>query len=144
MPLAAKTPLFSPGGRVTPTALKWSGTSVTVGSLVAAITVRVIAEGAGVVCAAAAAASAIAPSSSISVILNRMIASLFNGYLEHRTRSQPRWERQAASRDTGCTPVQIVAPRRLSFQCPGDSAMRAGPLIGTTASIATGPRGNHS
>src|SRR5260221_2512615 len=98
MPSAAETPLFSPGGRVTPTALKWSGTSVTVGSLVAAITVRVIAEGVGVVCAAAEAASATAPSTSIPVILNRMIASQFNGYLEHRTRSQPPWEWQAASR----------------------------------------------
>src|ERR1700736_68223 len=57
------------------TALKWSGTSVTVGSLVAATTVRVIAGGAGVVCAVPAAGSAIAPSSSSPVILNCMIAS---------------------------------------------------------------------
>src|ERR1700730_12872629 len=56
-------------------ALKWSGTSVTVGSLVAAITVRVIAGGAGVVCAVPAAGSAIAPSNSSPVILNCMIAS---------------------------------------------------------------------
>src|SRR3981189_1178145 len=75
MPLAAETPLFSPGGRVTLTALKWSGTSVTVGSLVAATTVRVIAGGAGAVCAAPEAGSAIAPSSSSSVVLNCMIAS---------------------------------------------------------------------
>src|SRR5882724_39415 len=75
MPLAAETPLFSPGGRVTLTALKWSGTSVTVGSLVAATTVRVIAGGAGGVCAAPEAGSAIAPSSSSPVILNCMIAS---------------------------------------------------------------------
>jgi hypothetical protein len=61
------------------TTLKWSGTSVTVGSLVAATTVRVIAEAGDVVCAAAEAASAIAPSSSIPVVLNRMMASLFNG-----------------------------------------------------------------
>src|SRR5262245_20607635 len=57
------------------TALKWSGTSVTVGSLVAATTVRVIAGGAGVVCAAPAAGSAIAPSNSSPVALNCMIAS---------------------------------------------------------------------
>ena len=68
---------------------------MTVGSLVAAINVRVIAEGAGVVCAAAEAVSATALSSSIPVILNRMIASQFNGYLDHRTRSQHVWERQA-------------------------------------------------
>src|SRR5260370_16181444 len=57
------------------TALKWSGTSVTVGSLVAATTVRVIAGGAGAVCAAPEAGSAIAPSRSSSVVLNCMIAS---------------------------------------------------------------------
>src|SRR6267142_2067621 len=75
MPLAAETPLFSPGGRVTLTALKWSGRSVTVGSLVAAITVRVIASGAGVVCAAPEAGSTIAPSNSSPVVLNCIIAS---------------------------------------------------------------------
>src|SRR5436190_15999712 len=74
------------------TALKWGCTSVTVGSLVAAITVRVIAEGAGVVCAAAELVSTTALSSSIPVILNRMIASQFKGYLDHRTRSAPRLE----------------------------------------------------
>src|SRR5260370_19873902 len=57
------------------TALKWSGTSMTVGSLVAAITVRVIAGGAGVVCAVAEAGSAIAPSNSSPVVLKCMIAS---------------------------------------------------------------------
>src|ERR1700675_168567 len=57
------------------TALKWTGTSATVGSLVAATTVRVIAGGAGGVCAAPEAGSAIAPSSSRPVILNCMIAS---------------------------------------------------------------------
>src|SRR6266481_9888739 len=55
------------------TALKWSGTSVTVGSLVAAITVRVIAGGA--VCAVPEAGSAIAPSNSSPVVLKCMIAS---------------------------------------------------------------------
>src|SRR5882724_700158 len=74
MPLPAETPLFSPGGRVTLTALKWSGASVTVGSLVAATTVRVIA-GAAVVCAAAEAGSAIALSNSSPVVLNCMTAS---------------------------------------------------------------------
>src|SRR5216684_2688659 len=57
------------------TALKWSGTSITVGSLEAAITVRVIAGGAAVVCAAPEAGSAIAPSNSSPVVLNCMIAS---------------------------------------------------------------------
>src|SRR6267154_3479924 len=57
------------------TALKWSGTSITVGSLVAAITVRVIAGGAAVVCAAPKVGSAIAPSNSSPVVLNCMIAS---------------------------------------------------------------------
>src|SRR5260370_32553160 len=57
------------------TALKWSGTSVTVGSLVAAITVRVIGGGAGVDCAVPEAGSAIAPSNSSPVVLNCMIAS---------------------------------------------------------------------
>src|SRR6266851_3081251 len=75
MPLAAEMLRFSFGSRVVRTALKWSGTSVTVGSLVAATTVRVIAGGAGAVCAAPEAGSAIAPSSSSSVVLNCMIAS---------------------------------------------------------------------
>src|SRR4029077_20606169 len=75
MPLAAKAPLFSPGIRVTLTALKWSGTSVTVGNLAAATTVRVIAGGAGVVCAVPEAGSAIAPINSSPVVLNCMIAS---------------------------------------------------------------------
>src|SRR6266700_7368512 len=57
------------------TALKYSGTSVTVGSLAAATTVRVIADGAGVVCAVPEAGSAIAPSNSSPVVLNCMIAS---------------------------------------------------------------------
>ena len=48
---------------------------MTVGSLVAATTVRVIAGGAGVVCAVPEAGSAIAPSNSSPVVLNRMIAS---------------------------------------------------------------------
>src|SRR5258708_8506103 len=57
------------------TALKCSGTSVTVGSLVAATTVRVIAGGVGVVCAVAETGSVIAPSNNSPVILNCMIAS---------------------------------------------------------------------
>src|SRR5436190_22099724 len=57
------------------TALKWSGTSVMVASLAAATTVRVIAGGAGLVCAVAVAGSAIAPSNSSPVVLNCMIAS---------------------------------------------------------------------
>src|SRR5258706_1700258 len=57
------------------TALKWSCTSVAVGSLVAATTVRVIAGGAGLVCAMPAAGSAIAPSNNSPIVLNCMIAS---------------------------------------------------------------------
>src|SRR5258708_36060822 len=57
------------------TALKWSGTSMTVGSLVAATTVRVIAGGAGVVCAVARAGSTITPSNHSPVVLNCMNAS---------------------------------------------------------------------
>src|ERR1700731_2946430 len=57
------------------TALKWSGTSVTGGSLVAGTPVPVIAGRAGVVCAVAEAGSAIAPSNSSPVVLNSMIAS---------------------------------------------------------------------
>ena len=57
------------------TALKWSGTSVTVGSLVAATNVRVIVVGVGVVCAAPEVGSAIALSNNSPVILNCMIAS---------------------------------------------------------------------
>src|ERR1700676_2155050 len=75
MPVAAETSLFSYGWRVMLTALKWSGASVTVGSLVAATTVRIIAGGAGVVCAVPEAGSAIAPSNSSPVVLNCMIAS---------------------------------------------------------------------
>src|SRR5713226_10174147 len=57
------------------TALKWSGTSVTVGSLAAATTVRAIAGGAGAVCAAPELGSAIVPSNNSPVVLNCMIAS---------------------------------------------------------------------
>jgi hypothetical protein len=61
---------------VTATALKWSGTSVTVGNLVAAITVRVIADGAGGVCALAETASVSRPTSSIPFIGNRIMGFL--------------------------------------------------------------------
>src|SRR6266550_1531589 len=57
------------------TALKYSGTSVTVGSLAAATTVRVVAGGAGVVCAVPETGSAISPSNGSPVVLNCMIAS---------------------------------------------------------------------
>src|SRR5216684_4038580 len=57
------------------TALKCSGMSVTVGSLVAATTVRVIAGAAGMVCAVPEAGSAIAPSNNSPVVLNCTIAS---------------------------------------------------------------------
>src|SRR6516162_7361474 len=85
MPSPADTLLFSPGCRATFTALKWSGASITVDNLVAATTVRVIADGAGVVCAAPGAGSAIAPSNRIPLVLNCMTASQLKG---HHTRSR--------------------------------------------------------
>src|SRR6202161_3099618 len=86
------------------TALKWSGTSVTVGSLVAATTVRVIAGGAGVVCAVPEAGSAIAPSNSTPVVLSCMITSPVQRISEHHTRSQCLLEWQAASSAIGQKP----------------------------------------
>ena len=78
--------LFSPCGMVTATALKWRGASVTVGNLVAAITVRVIVDGADGVCALAEMVSAALPSSSIPVIGIRILASSTNDR-KHHTRS---------------------------------------------------------
>src|SRR5258708_2492399 len=79
------------------TALKWTGTSVTVGSLVAAITVRVIAGGAGLACPSAEVGSVIAPSNSSPVVLTCTIASQVNGSSEHHTLSHRLLEWQAAS-----------------------------------------------
>ena len=76
MLLPGEALLFSPRGMLTATALKWRGTSVTLGNLAAAITVRVIADGAGGVCALAEVASPTVPSSNIPVVDNRMLASL--------------------------------------------------------------------
>src|SRR5260370_14627431 len=64
MPVAPVKLLACPGGSVTRNALKLSGTSTTVGSLVAAITVRTIVGEAGAVCATAAAAREAAPRST--------------------------------------------------------------------------------
>jgi hypothetical protein len=75
--MAPETLLVSFGGSVTLTALKCSGASVTVGSLVAAITVRVIAAGCGVGCAATEFANATAQGKSIPAVLSSMIASPF-------------------------------------------------------------------
>src|SRR6516225_3388517 len=86
MPSPADTLLFSPGA--TFTALKWSGGSITVGDLVAATTVRVIAGGGGVVCAATEAGRAIATSSRIPLVLNCMPASQFKGSSNHHTLSR--------------------------------------------------------
>src|SRR3977135_976994 len=76
---APETLAASPGRMVTLMALKCSGTATTVGSLVAATTVRVVAGGAGVVCAVPEARSAIAPSNSSPGVLNCMIASQVPG-----------------------------------------------------------------
>src|SRR5262249_1066843 len=81
MLLPGEAVLFSPCGMVTATALKWSCTSVTVGNLVVAITVRVIVDGAGGVCALAEAASATELIVSNPIVGNRMMASA-NEYSE--------------------------------------------------------------
>src|SRR4051794_32668755 len=64
MPVAPVKLLACPGGSVTRNTLKLSGTSTTVGSWVAAITVRTIVGEAGAVCATAAAAREAAPRST--------------------------------------------------------------------------------
>src|SRR5215471_18130052 len=97
MPSAADTLLFSPGSRVTLTALKWSGAAVRFGSLVAATTVRVIADWAGVVCATQGAGSTIAPSNIIPIVLNCMPASQFKGSPNYHTLSERLLEWPAAS-----------------------------------------------
>src|SRR5215471_6220459 len=102
MPSAADTLLFSPGCRVTLSALKWSGAPVKFGSLVAATIVRVIADGAGVVCATAWAGSAIALSSIIPIVLNCMPASQFKGSPNYHTLSDRLLEWPAALAAIGC------------------------------------------
>src|SRR6516162_2719552 len=94
---AADTLLFSPGFRITLIALKWSGASITLASLVAATTVLVIAGGAGVVCAAARAGSAIAPSNRIPFVLTCMTASQLKGSSKYHTLSRRLLEQRAVS-----------------------------------------------
>ena len=65
----------SPARMATDRALRCSGTATTVGSLVAATTVRVIAGGAGVVCAVAGAAKDAALSSTSPKVLKCMSTS---------------------------------------------------------------------
>src|SRR6516164_2153558 len=96
MPSAADTLLFSPDCRVTLTALKWSGAAVRFGSLVAATTVRVIADWAGVVCATQGAGSTIAPSNIIPIVPNCMPASQFKGSPNYHTLSESLLEWPAA------------------------------------------------
>src|SRR6516165_2305359 len=86
MLLPSEALLFSPCGMVTATTLKWRGASVTVCNLVAAITVRVIVDGADGVCALAEVISATLLSSSIPVIGIRILASSANDW-KHHTRS---------------------------------------------------------
>src|SRR6516165_7190240 len=86
MLLPSEVLLFSPCRMVTATTLKWRGASVTVGNLVAAITVRVIVDGADGVCALGEVASATVPSSSIPVIGIRILASSTDNW-KHHTRS---------------------------------------------------------
>src|SRR5437867_1709842 len=66
----------SPGRMATDRALRCSGTATTVGSLVAATTVRVIAAGAGVVCAVAGATTTSVMSSPTAKVLRSMSISL--------------------------------------------------------------------
>jgi mannose-6-phosphate isomerase-like protein (cupin superfamily) len=61
---------------VTLAASKYNGRSVTVASLVAATTIRAIADGADVVCASAAAARAAVPKSANPIVLKRIVISL--------------------------------------------------------------------
>src|SRR5260370_13355917 len=79
MLLAADRPLFPPGWRVTRMALKWSGVYTTVGSLVAATIVRVIAGAVGVVCADADSARAIMVNSAVPNVIIRTVTSLVRG-----------------------------------------------------------------
>src|SRR6266446_61912 len=103
------------------TALKCSGTSVTVGSLAAATTLRVIAGAAGVVCAAPEAGSAIAPSNNSPVVLNCMIASQVQRIPEHHTLSWRllkgwrRRDRNFGDVDFGCW--QLAAFQRANEFC---------------------------
>src|SRR5215469_4039401 len=76
MPLAADRLLLPPGWRVTRMALKWSGVSTTLGSLVAATIVRVIAGALGVVCADAESARAVEANSIVPNVIVRTGTSL--------------------------------------------------------------------
>src|SRR4029077_5253075 len=79
MPLAADRLLFPPGWRVTRMALKWSGVSTTLGILVAATIVRVIAGAVGVVWADADSARAITVNSAVPNVIIRTVTSLVRG-----------------------------------------------------------------
>src|SRR5436190_19721387 len=75
MPSAPEKLAASPGRMVTLMALKCSGTATTVGILVAATTARVIADGAGVVCAVAGTERDAALSSTTAKVLKSMVTS---------------------------------------------------------------------
>src|SRR5580700_9333885 len=75
MLVAPEKLVASPGLMVTLTARKWSGVATTVGSLAAATGVRVIAGGAGMVCAAAGAARAAMPNNMTPIVLRCIIVS---------------------------------------------------------------------
>jgi hypothetical protein len=92
---------------VTLTALKWSGAAVRFGSLVAATTVRVIADWAGVVCARQGAGSTIAPSNIIPIVLNCMLASQFKGSPNYHTLSERLLEWPAALAAIGWLPEDV-------------------------------------
>src|SRR5881227_1789333 len=114
------------------TTLKWSGTSVTVGSLVAATTVRVIAGGAGVVCAAPEAGSAITPSNNSAVVLNCMIASQVQRMIQAPYAHLALLERLAAA------PPELWR-RRFRMLAARHISTREGVLPTTTAPAFTAP-----
>ena len=124
-----ETLLVSFGGSVTLTALKCSGAAVTVGSLVVAITVRVIAAGGGVDCAAAELASATAQDSSIPAFLSSMMAPPW--ILVRRTIRVP-----IAARNSGQTAVRgnrVNARVGMSCHCEFHTGLPADPSWNETS-----------
>src|SRR5438105_10369981 len=76
MPSLEETLLLAPEGRVTLTALKWTGVSPSIGNLVEATTVRVVAGAGAGVWPAAEAASAAVHTRKHPIVVARMWLSL--------------------------------------------------------------------
>src|SRR5438552_3372025 len=116
-------------------AMKWSGASTTIGSVVAATTVRVIADGAGVVCAAPGADSAIAPSNRSALVMDCMTASQFKGSENHHTpfRRLLEWPADLSRYWPDTTGVFGTATRRPPAEVTGsviNLALDAGQTVG--------------